>query len=545
MHILDNLWPWWNPLLSIFFGTLILEDAALAYSIAVVKMSQYPAAVVVLVCGLGISLGDLLLYAMGRFSGHISAYSWIQKLKSKAQDISLKHSRSFGLWIVLSRAVPGTRLPTYFAAGFSRYSFFKFVLLTVTSVFIWVSMIVYSSYLLPDLSGRSWIWIVVVGFILIQLLSQAFSVLINSDRRMKFILSVRKMQHFEFWPSWLFYLPVIPIYLYLSLKHRSPFMPFYVNPGIRNGGLVGESKWDFLKYFSSGENQTKSNNENLKTEIIKLFQDEKKISWDQFLKRFADSGLSYPFILKPDIGQRGFAVRIIRSPEQHKDYYQEAQFDLIQQQLSPYAKEAGVFYIRYPWEKSGFIFSITAKEFPIIVGDGIRSVSQLILQNPRASLIYSVYFQRHQDRLNQILQNGERLVLTECGNHCQGTIFLNGKYLMSPELESRLDQLAKKIPDFYFGRFDIRYQDDDSFRKGRNFHIIEINGAGSEATHIWDRQTTLWQAYVTLYRQWNHAFKIGSWIVRNQKSKISFSFKSFASDVLKLAFRRTNLERSS
>lgn len=40
--------------------------------------------------------------------------------------------------VVISRVIPGTRVPTYFAAGVSKYSFLKFAMLTVLSVSAWV-----------------------------------------------------------------------------------------------------------------------------------------------------------------------------------------------------------------------------------------------------------------------------------------------------------------------------------------------------------------------------------------------------------------------
>ena len=46
-------------------------------------------------------------------------------------------------------------------------------------------------------------------------------------------------------------------------------------------------------------------------------------------------------------------------------------------------------------------------------------------------------------------------------------------------------------------------------RKGEGFHIIEVNGASSEATHIWDRKFTLWQAWKVILKQFGHLWKVG------------------------------------
>lgn len=39
---------------------------------------------------------------------------------------------------------------------------------------------------------------------------------------------------------------------------------------------------------------------------------------------------------------------------------------------------------------------------------------------------------------------------------------------------------------------------------------IELNGATSEATSIYDEKTSIWQAYRTLYRQWELVYRIGA-----------------------------------
>lgn len=43
----------------------------------------------------------------------------------------------------------------------------------------------------------------------------------------------------------------------------------------------------------------------------------------------------------------------------------------------------------------------------------------------------------------------------------------------------------------------------------RNFLIVELNGASSEATNICDERCSLPQAYRTLFKQWRLVFAIG------------------------------------
>jgi hypothetical protein len=182
---------------------------------------------------------------------------------------------------------------------------------------------------------------------------------------------------------------------------------------------------------------------------------------------------------------------------------------IVLQALAPYDHEAGVLYYRMPGEERGRVISITLKEFPFVVGDGARTLRELILANDRARLISEVYFKRHEGVLDQVVPEGEKFPLVFAGNHAQGCIFKDGLHVLTPALSARIDEIAQSLPRFYFGRFDMRFEDVESFQRGEGFLIVEINGAGAEATHIWDADATLHDAYRTLFEQYRVLFRIG------------------------------------
>ena len=74
----------------------------------------------------------------------------------------------------------------------------------------------------------------------------------------------------------------------------------------------------------------------------------------------------------------------------------------------------------------------------------------------------------------------------------------------------RFDEISRDIDEFYFGRFDLRFRSIDALQKGEDFQIVEVNGAGSEATHIWDRSMSLSEARRVLREQWRWAYEIGA-----------------------------------
>jgi hypothetical protein len=221
-----------------------------------------------------------------------------------------------------------------------------------------------------------------------------------------------------------------------------------------------------------------------------------------------ENDLQYPLVLKPDVGQRGYGFKVIHSDEDIHSYVTCFKRDVLVQKYVPGPLEAGIFYYRFPQEREGRIFAITEKVFPVVTGDGRHTLEELIRTDSRASLLAETYLHRFASEKAMVLPAGESFRLVEAGNHCQGAIFLDGGRLLSATLQKRIDEISQSIPGFFVGRFDLRYSSEEALREGRDFQIIELNGASSEATNIYDPCNSLWNAYRTLFRQWEIVFAI-------------------------------------
>lgn len=519
---------------SIFFGTFLLEDVALVTALTFVGEGKLSLTAAFLACFLGIAIGDILLYLLGRFAFQLGLEDRVKSnLKIKMTLHKMKNSGLLNYMIFISRLIPGTRLPTYVVAGLLNYSFLKFCLLTVISVAAWVAFALAAGkslqYLLMD-----HMWTSLILFVaLILLIKKISPLLIDPWKRKASFHSWRKWTSFEFWPAWFFYIPIVFWYIILSIRYKSFLNPFYANPQIFNGGLLGESKWDFLQHLDP---QSKSTLPALKVK--------QGSSFEEFLAILEKNNFDFPFIVKPDVGQRGFGVRIIRDEFDLTEYLLLSDFDIILQSLSTLSREAGIFYIKMPNSQKEFIFSITDKRFPFVVGDKKTKLGDLILKDPRARIMASTYFSRHEDSLDMVLDLDEKMQLSECGNHCQGAIFLNGYFLKTEKLLQEISKVASRLPDFYFGRFDIRYATEDSLKNGE-FEILEINGAGAEATHIWDAKTTLSEAYSTLFKQWKLLFEVGHQVKNKPGFKSNMNLGLFFKESYKVYFRKEKLSVSS
>jgi len=330
------------------------------------------------------------------------------------------------------------------------------------------------------------------------------SLAMATDRGRRLMLSTwRRGTRWEFWPPWMFYPPVLAYVAYLMAKHRSMTVFTAANPAILAGGFIGESKFDILQGLSgSGEYVARSS-----------LLDEKLSTADKMLavRRFmVDEGLTFPIVLKPNYGQRGSGVAVVRSAEALEACIRQSSVDTIMQEYVDGA-EFGVFYYRYPSEPHGRVFSVTEKKFPAVVGDGRRTLERLILHDERAVCAARLYCDRHRDKLSFVPADGEAFPLVELGTHCRGAMFLDGGWVLTQALEDRFDAIAREFDGFYFGRFDVRLDGDvEAFRAGHGFKIIGLNGVTSEATHIYHPGTPLIRAYGVLMTQWRIAFEIGA-----------------------------------
>ena len=314
-------------------------------------------------------------------------------------------------------------------------------------------------------------------------------------------LFFHKLTHWEYWPFQIVYIPIYFLWAYYSLKVKSIFFFNASNPSIKNGGFMMESKkkiYDLIpkQYYP-------------KTILIK-----EATSFEIVLKTIEDSNISYPFIAKPDIGLRGSGVKKINSQDDLLQYSQKADFDYIIQNLIPYENEVGIFYVRYPNENKGRITGIVSKEFMIVTGDGVSSIETLINKNPRYELQLKSLQKEYGKQLLDVLPKGEKRNLVPYGNHARGAKFIDVSHWVTTELSAAIDEMCVQISGFYFGRLDVMYHTFEELERGINFSVVELNGAASEPTHIYDPKHSIWFAWKELARHITYMYEIS---VENHK----------------------------
>jgi len=465
-----------------------------------------------LACFLGIYFGDLLLFWAGRIFGRAAIKRAPLKWFISEEDIqrSTEWFNRRGLNIILlSRFLPGSRLPAYFTAGVLRTNFWSFSLLFLFAAAIWTPLLVGVSRFIGEeafsLMAAYKKYALMIGLGAIVALFLFFKLvlpLFNYKGRRLLLSSWRRLSRWEFWPLWAFYPPVIIYILYLGLKHRCLTLFTAVNPAIPESGFVGESKAAILDGLSNA-------NGFVARHILIENSLPAETRWEKVRQFMTTNNLSLPIVIKPDQGQRGAGVVFAHTEPQLENFIAKVDFDVIVQEYID-GHEFGIFYVRYPNADSGFIYSITDKRLISVVGDGKRALEELILGDDRAVCMARIHLKKHENDWYDIPANGEEIKLVEVGTHCRGAMFLNGASIKTPELEARIDEISKSFKGFYFGRYDIRAPSIDDLKKGAGFKVVELNGVTSEATHIYDPKNSLLNGYRVLMQQWRMAFEIGA-----------------------------------
>ncbi len=498
-------------LAGIAASTLVSEDLACVAAGLLASRGAITFLEACLACYVGILGGDLLLFFLGRWGGRAALARaplrwWISP--SAVARGEAWFAKNGGPTLFASRFLPGTRLATYVAAGVLGCSPRTFVIWLGGACAIWTPLLVWLSMRLGgaalervESTGKKGLLALVGALALYFVATRAIAPLLTWRGRRLALGRWHRLTRWEFWPAWLVEGPVVAWVVALAFRHRGLAFAA-VNPAMPMSGFVHESKAEILAGLAAAGAPV------ARFEVVPAeLSAEARID---LVERFFDrEGLTYPIVVKPDIGQRGEGVSIARDRAGLAERLANARGNVIVQEYIP-GREFGVFYIRRPEEERGWIFSITDKRLIGVVGDGTRTVEELILADPRAVSMAPTFLDRHAARLGEIPAHGEHFELTEVGNHCRGALFLDGSHLATPELVHAIDAASRGYSGFFFGRYDLRVPSEDDLRAGRSFAILELNGVTSEATHIYDPKAGLIAAWRTLFTQWRLAFEIGA-----------------------------------
>ncbi len=308
---------------------------------------------------------------------------------------------------------------------------------------------------------------------------------------MNFKLFWHRLTHWEYWPFELIYYPLFPVWLFFSIKARSFFFFNAANPSMTNGGMTMESKMEIYKKIPR----------RFIPRTILITED---LRGSELVRKMTTAAIRFPCIAKPDIGMKALGVEKIHSEEELIAYRKKNGQDFLIQEMITFPKEVGIFFVRMPGASKGKITGMVSKEFLSVTGDGSSTLLELIKKDPRSHLQYKSLQKKFGAKFGEVLKQGEELILVPYGSHTRGAKFIDVTDKVTPELEEIINEICTQIEGFYYGRLDILYTNFEALSQGRDFSVIEANGAGSEATHIYDPRHSLLFGWQEIARHWNY-----------------------------------------
>lgn len=460
-------------------------------------------------CFAGIFIADMSLYLAGRSLGRRAVYKapfkWI--LNKRDLEKSEQWFRVRGPAIIIgTRFLPGSRLPVYFSAGILKANFWMFLFYFLLAAIVWTPLLVGISQLLGNELLRYFslyqdyaIWIFLGGIILLVTIVKIIIPVFSYKGRRLLVSRYRRITQWQNWPSIILYMPVFFYTIYLGIKYRCLTLFTATNPAIHNSGFA-ESKSQILELF--GQQDLIAQYKLIPSHLDKL---KKKEMAEQFMSRQA---ISFPVVLKLDVGQGGQDVEIIKSEEDLGTYFTRVEQDVIIQEYLD-GQEYMVFYYQMPDERKGHIFSIATVELLSVKGDGQQTVEELILNDDRTVTLAKYYLKQNEELLFEVPDEGEEIPVVELGVHAKGAVFRDRNELISEVLTDKINNICKSGSGFYFGRLDIKATSEFDLKNGNGIKIIEINGVTSESANIFDNDNSFPEALKILFKQWRLAFEIG------------------------------------
>lgn len=311
---------------------------------------------------------------------------------------------------------------------------------------------------------------------------------------------IHKIKNWEQWPFKLLYAPIAPMWLWYAFRSNAVWFFTPSNPRLTFGGMEGEPK--------------KEMHDLIPTHLLPAFFNvSPSVSFEQLQLLIRKTRISYPLIVKPEVGGQGILFRKIDSEEQLRFYHERIPVEYFVQEFIEYPLEVSLFYYRHPRAQSGTISGFLQKVPLHLVGDGIHTVQQLMHLHGKAKDRIKELTAAHTKNFDFIPAKDEKYILSHAANHNRGAKFIDLKNEIDHRLVSMLDEISLKN-DFFYGRYDIMCQSVEELKEGRNFVILEYNGCGAEPNHFYDTGYTLLGAWREILKHWKWLFHIS-----RQKSK--------------------------
>ena len=451
---------WLAQLFSLLVLPFAHEDLAIVVGAYLVVNDIMSAGLVALCIYCGMVASDFALYAIGAGARRSP---WLRRLgvDDRVRDFARPLERNLFSVLALCRVVPGLVSIAFLACGWARVPLGRFTVASLIGVALYLPLMLCFAVFFGDaLDSRAgwWTWplllgvLAAIGFLRRQVFNVQGEPNAAAGKRPAHIVrrEVRgRTRPIDRIPRVVFYLPLIASWIAYASRYRSLTLPTIANPCHPTGGMWGESKSGYLVDVTGRERRYVADFVAVTRSPGQrtLFADLERIR-----RLLSGAGLEFPLIAKPDVGRHG-GTRIDDVPAL-REYLRHfpAGEKLVLQRCVPYGGEAAALYARLPGAQSGRLLSLSFR------ADG-----------------------HWRDAWRHV----------------------------TPELEARIDAIARSMREFHYGRFRLRFASPDALMQGEKFSVIEITGVTGRTNPDWDASAPLTERYRRLVDQQRIIFLIG------------------------------------
>lgn len=293
----------------------------------------------------------------------------------------------------------------------------------------------------------------------------------------------RMHNSFEFAHAWWFHIPMFVLGVSWAVRLRKANFFAAVNPSLGNGGLYNYSKFEAQNHFP---------NANLPNTCLIHSEED----FNMILSRIKSQNHHFPFIIKPDVGERGKGVKLIQNTEELDIYLNEhpSEAYLVQEFIKK-SQEYGVFFLKNPVTGEFSIPSLTRKISLQVIGDGVSSISELIQNHPRASRYQNLIQSSNPTSIPML---DEVVKLSPMGNHCKGAVFLDYSAYISSEMVAAFERIFESVGGINYGRLDVKVDELSDLCDPEKIIILEVNGANAEPIHMYSPEKNYQEGLKTI-----------------------------------------------
>ncbi len=492
---------YWILLLVIIICTFVAEDPTCLACGLLVSQGIIDFTSAALACTTGIFIGDMVLYTLGRTLGRDALryppLKWIVQEHQIDQMAGWFSSPRGMLVIVSSRFIPASRVPTFITAGLLRLSLPRLGALLFVAALVWTPVLMWLGYTFgppfmeqfPHYKKYA-AWIILGSLAGIWFLTHWVLPALTWRGRRELVMKFRRLTRATLWSSALLYLPIRLAILLTSLRLRSLTAFASANPGFgRMGGFIGDEKSALLEHFESDPRTCPT---------LRLRAEDSNEARLSSARSFAGKH-GFALILKPEIAEDGAGLRIIQGDEALAVALQDCTEDWVLQPRLP-GREFEVVWRRAPGSATGLLMAVVEKRNVTVVGNGTRTLEELIHADDIAVNRADLYLHLHSRHLTEIPAAGESVILNLTGSYAHGVDCVYRPDLVTEVLRDSVTAYCRQFPGLHYARLDLRAMDEEDLCAGK-FRVTEVGGCCHVSSVVRDSSLGVWSAYQIVWRQ--------------------------------------------